>query len=82
MPTGDEGNALCAAELHDLLHFRGGAGKNHDRRRLAKMRQRVAFVRQELHWLAQDRGITTDGAEPVNHPVVHEGNGTLRDIGS
>ena len=44
------------------------------------MRQRIAFVRQQLHRLVQDGRIAADRAEPVHQLVGHEGNGTLRRV--
>ena len=42
------------------------------------MRQRVALVGQKLLGLAQDSRVAADGAERLDHPIGHIGNGTLR----
>ena len=68
------------AELNYPLNLGRRSRKHDDGWRLTQMRKRVALVRQQLHRLAQDGGVTTDGSQPVNHPVVHEGNGTLRRV--
>ena len=67
------------AELNDALNL-GRRTRKHDHRRLlAQVRQRIALVRQQLHRFVQDGRVAADGAKPGKQPVVHEGNGTLRD---
>ena len=63
MPAGDERNAFTAADANHGLHL-GRRSRQHDeRRRFAQMRQRVAFVGQQLQRLVEDRGITADAPE-------------------
>jgi nickel-dependent lactate racemase len=44
------------------------------------MRKRVALISHELHRLTQHGFVAADGSELVDHPIGHEGNGTLRRV--
>ena len=71
MPAGNEGNALRAAELYDLLDLGRRAGKDYDCRFLAQMRQRIALVGQKLHRLAQYRRVTADRSQTLHQLIGH-----------
>ena len=56
MAAGDEGDSLAMTHTHHRLHFIGGSREHDQGRQLAQMRQRVAFVRQQLKRIVEDRG--------------------------
>ena len=80
MSAGDERNVFRAAELDDALNGRCRIRQHDNGRLFAKVRQGIAFVREKLDGLHEDTALSADRPQPGNHPIGHDGNGTLRGV--
>jgi hypothetical protein len=58
--AGHERHAVTRAGSYEVSHFLSGSRKDHDRRRLTEMRQRVALVCHQLQRLGQNAVIAAD----------------------
>ena len=71
VPPRDERQALAMAEPHDRLHRLGGRRHDDERRRFAKICERVALVGEERGRLVQHGVRTTDPFELSDLSLIH-----------